>query len=324
MKVLDGVLGFAVGDSLGVPVEFVSREELSSNPVVDMEENGTHNQVKGTWSDDTSMLIATMDGIIECKEINYKKIMDNFCLWYSGKKYNPHDVLFDIGITTSVAINNYINGKDINSCGVDGYYDNGNGSLMRILPLSYYFMENNISDMEMSSIVNSLSSLTHAHSISCLGCYLYTRFIMFLLAGKSIKDSYLSLGNLDLSMYDLDTVSVYKRVLSGELIDLSVDKIKSSGFVVSTLEASLWCNLTSSSYSDAVLKAVNLGEDTDTVAALTGAIAGINYGVESIPKNWLDCLVKESYLEELSNNYQDVISKYKVKVKEQDIILKKI
>ena len=316
MKVLDGVLGFAIGDSLGVPVEFVSRLELSTNPVLDMEGNGTHNQIEGTWSDDTSMLIATMDAIIDAKNIDYKKIMDNFCLWYYGKKYNPHDVLFDIGITTSVAINNYINGKDINSCGVNGYYDNGNGSLMRILPLSYCFMENSFSDLEMSSIVNSVSSLTHAHSISCLGCYIYTRFIMNLLSGKSIKDSYLSLGNLDLSMYDLDTVSVYKRVLSGKLIDLSVDGIKSSGFVVSTLEASLWCNLTSSSYSEAVLKAVNLGDDTDTVAALTGAIAGIKYGIDSIPKKWLDTLVKSSYLVELSNNYEEVITKNKIKVKE--------
>lgn len=315
MKVVDGVLGFAIGDSLGVPVEFTSRRELMSNPVTDMEGMGVHRQVKGTWSDDTSMIIATMDGIIESKEINYKRIMDNFCLWYSGKKYNPHGVLFDIGITTSISINNYINGKDINSCGCSGFHDNGNGSLMRILPLSYYFMENNLSELEMALIVNSISSLTHAHPISCMGCYLYTRFIMFLLSGKSIKDSYLELGNIDTSMYDLDTISVYKRVLSGELIDLNIDEIKSSGFVVSTLEASLWCNLTSSSYSEAVLKAVNLGDDTDTVAALTGAIAGINYGVDSIPKKWLNHLVKKSYLEELSNNYQEVITKYKIKVK---------
>jgi ADP-ribosylglycohydrolase len=242
--------------------------------------------------------------------------MDNFYLWYSGKKFNPHDVLFDIGITTSVAINNYVHGKDINSCGCSGYYDNGNGSLMRILPLSYYFIENEFTDKEMSVIVNKVSSLTHAHSISCLGCYLYTRFIMFLLSGMNVKDSYLSLGKLDLSMYDLDTVSVYKRFLDGELCNLSVDKIKSSGFVVSTLEASIWCNLTSSNYSEVVLKAVNLGDDTDTVSALAGAVAGISYGVDSIPKNWLDSLVKKDYLEDLSKTYEEVIGKYKVKVKE--------
>ncbi len=316
MKVLDGVLGFAIGDSLGVPVEFVSRRELSLNPVIDMEEYGTHNQVKGTWSDDTSMLIATMDSIIENKGIKYDKIMDNFCLWYRDNKFNPHDVVFDIGITTSVAINNYVHGKDINSCGCSGYYDNGNGSLMRILPLSYYFMENNFSDIEMSLIVNKVSSLTHAHQISCLGCYLYTRFIMFLLSGMNVKDSYLSLSKLDLSMYDLDTVSVYKRFLDGELINLPVEEIKSSGFVVSSLEASIWCNLNSSSYSEVVLKAVNLGDDTDTVSALAGAVAGISYGVDSIPKKWLDNLVKKDYLEELSSDYEEVISKYKVKVKE--------
>ena len=316
MKVLDGVLGFAIGDSLGVPVEFVSRENLLLNPVLDMEEYGTHNQVKGTWSDDTSMVIATMDSIINNKKIDYEKIMDNFCLWYSGKKFNPHDVVFDIGITTSNSINNYVNGKDINSCGCSGYYDNGNGSLMRILPLSYYFMENNFSDEEMILIVNKVSSLTHAHPISCLGSYLYTRFIMFLLSGMSVKDSYLSLGKLDLSMYDLDTVIVYKRFLEGELCNLSVDKIKSSGFVVSTLEASIWCNLTSSSYSEVVLKAVNFGDDTDTVGALAGAVAGITYGVLSIPKNWLDSLVKKDYLEDLSSSFEEVICKYKVNVKE--------
>ena len=316
MKVLDGVFGFVVGDALGVPVEFKSREELEKNPVVDMFGMGVHRQPIGTWSDDTSMLLATMDSIIENQKIDYDSIMNNFCLWALERKYNPHGKVFDMGITTSVAIQNYLDGKSINDCGCNGYYDNGNGSLMRILPLSYYFLENNFSEEEIAIVVNKLSSLTHAHSISCMGCYLYTRYVMFLLMGKDFKESYLSLCDVDVSMYDLSTISVYKRVLSGEILNLSVDKIKASGFVVSSLEASIWCNLNSSNYREAVLKAVNLGEDTDTVAALTGALAGIRYGTSDIPENWLDQLVKRDYIETLSNSYQDTVNRCKRKVRE--------
>lgn len=309
MNVKDGILGFAIGDALGVPVEFTKREILEMFPVTEMFGNGVHKQPKGTWSDDTSMILATMDGVIESGFIDYYQIAENFCLWATSKKYNAHDRLFDIGITTHSALRNYIM-KDVEPTKAGGtdYFDNGNGSLMRILPMAYYFKENSMSDLEMSRIINDLSSMTHGHELSCLGCYLYTKYAIGLLNGKSFEESYEDLKNVDVSMYSEPSKNAYKRVLNGELATIE-DKslIKSSGFVVDSLEASIWCCLHSKSYEEATLKAVNLGEDTDTVGALAGGLAGIHYGIDNIPKKWLDDLVKKDYIEELSDKYQNTI-----------------
>ncbi len=311
LGVQDGVLGFAVGDALGVPVEFSRRETLIDRPVVDMMEYGVHNQPKGTWSDDTSMMIATMDAIINSSKIDYHKIADNFCLWASSRKFNPHGKLFDIGITTSDALKRYMfEGCEPTKAGNKGYYDNGNGSLMRILPLAYYFNSNKMSDEEMATIINNVSSITHAHPISCMGCYLYVKYAMDLLDGKDFNEAYQDLLRCDVSMYDNDTVKAYGRILSGELGQIKdQNKIKSSGFVVDSLEASIWCCLNSDNYKVATLKAVNLGDDTDTVGGLTGGLAGIKYGRESIPKNWVDSLAQKDYLVELCDEYQKTIKK---------------
>ena len=308
MDVKEGVIGFAVGDALGVPVEFEPRELLSINPVADMTGYGTHQQPEGTWSDDTSMILATLDGITNSGYIDYYEIANNFCLWAGGKKYNPHGKLFDIGITTHNSLKNYItNSVKPTLAGLNGYYDNGNGSLMRILPLAYYFKENPATDYEMADIVDDLSSITHRHEISCLGCYLYTKYALSLLNGKDFKESYADLQKADTTMYSNSAIMAYKRVLSGELSELEEKNVKSSGFVVDSLEASIWSCLNSDNYKDAVLKAINLGGDTDTIGGLTGGLAGIRYGMNNIPSKWLDTLVKKDYIESLSNSYQSTI-----------------
>jgi len=310
MEVKAGILGFAVGDALGVPVEFAPREELEFFPVTDMQEFGAHKQPKGTWSDDTSMTLATMDGIIQSNGINYTQIANNFCWWACGKKYNAHDYVFDMGITTHKALQDYlILGLDPTKAGGKGYYDNGNGSLMRILPLAYYFKENQTSDLEMATIINNISSITHGHEISCMGCYLYTKYAMSLLEGKSFQESYNDLQKVDVSMYSDTTQLSYERILSGDLGKIKDSSlISSAGFVVSSLEASIWSCLNTNDYKEAVLKAVNLGEDTDTVCALAGGLAGIKYGYNDIPEKWLNTLVKKDYIEDLSNKFE-----YKIK-----------
>ncbi len=316
-RVEDGLLGFAVGDALGVPVEFVERSTLESKPVKDMLEYGTHNQPKGTWSDDTSMTIATMDSIIEIKKIDYEKMANNFLLWMTNKKYNPHGYLFDIGLTTSKALRKYLIERGAaQKAGSTNYYDNGNGSLMRMLPLVYYFDNYELPDREMATIINNVSSITHGHPISCLGCYLYVKYAMNILEGQDFNQAYRSLQQVDVSMYDEDTVKFYSRVLDGHLSEIADSSlIKSSGFIVDTLEAAIWCNLQNSNYKDAVLQAINLGNDTDTIGALTGGLAGIMYGSESIPKEWLDSLAQKDYLQELSKNYQKTIFENKIKIK---------
>ena len=308
MDVKDGVIGFAVGDALGVPVEFSPRELLKINPITDMTGYGTHSQPAGTWSDDTSMILATLDGVVNSGYIDFYEIANNFCLWAGGRCFNPHGKLFDIGITTHNSIKNYItNNVKPTQAGLNGYYDNGNGSLMRILPLAYYFKNNPMSDYEMADIIDDLSSITHRHEISCLGCYLYTKYALSLLDGKDFKESYAELLKADTTMYSNSSVMIYQRVLSGELLNLEESKVKSSGFVVDSLEASIWSCLQTDNYKDAVLKAINLGGDTDTIGGLAGGLAGIRYGMNSIPSKWLDTLVKRDYIENLSNSYQNTV-----------------
>lgn len=131
---VNGVFGAVVGDALGVPVEFKASETLAADPVVGMREFGSHNQPKGTWSDDSSMMLATLDSIRIKGKIDYKDIMDRFKAWAMDGAYTPFDKVFDIGIATSNAISRYVNGEEALKCGGTAEKDNGNGSLMRILP----------------------------------------------------------------------------------------------------------------------------------------------------------------------------------------------
>ena len=138
-KILDGIIGFAIGDALGVPAEFKSRNELKINPIVDMIEGGAHNQEKGTFSDDTSMTLATMDSIISKKVIDTEDLAIKFVDWYRKSEYTATGKIFDIGDTTRQALAKFeLKIDKAVNCGGVGEYDNGNGSLMRLLPIVYY------------------------------------------------------------------------------------------------------------------------------------------------------------------------------------------
>ena len=317
INVRDGIYGFIVGDALGVPVEFSYRFVLEKDPVRDMREFGTHFQPKGTWSDDSSMMIATIDSLI-CKNgynINdsFYDMADKFVSWYKDRKYTPHNEVFDIGGATRKALNNYINNRD-KLCGCGEISDNGNGSLMRILPLAYYFYVANLDIEKRKEITFEVSSITHSHIISKYGCLIYIEFVLNILKNRN---------NLDLLNLYSETVKeiktllksesrevqktvekAYKRVLDGKINKEKYENIKSSGYVVDTLEAVIWTILNSNDYSESVLKAVNLGDDTDTVGALAGGIAGIIYGEYQIPKEWRESIQGKDYIDELISSFE--------------------
>lgn len=305
-KVQSGLLGFAVGDALGVPVEFRNRSVLQNNKIKDMLGYGSHNVPEGTWSDDTSLTIATMDSISQKGIIDYDDIMSRFYEWFINAKYTATDELFDIGITTRNAIENYVKGVPAIGCGPSGFRENGNGSLMRMLPFAFYLHENKMTDYNEMVFINNASSLTHGHEISMLGCEIYVDYINNILNGMD-KEKALQSLNKDkyLQFYSSEVVDCYKRIFDNSFKNLKINDIKSSGYVVDSLEASLWCTINSDNFEDAVIKAVNLGEDTDTIGAITGSLNGIIYGLNSIPKRWLDKLKKKDYLEEIANNYVD-------------------
>ncbi|MDE5630021.1 MAG: ADP-ribosylglycohydrolase family protein [Bacilli bacterium] len=308
-KVRDSLLGFAIGDAMGVPFEFTNREDLIKNPITQMTGYGTYNQPEGTWSDDTSMTIATMDAIVTKKEINYKRIMSNFLSWFSVGKYTATGSLFDIGVTCSEALARYSSGSyEPLDCGIDDINSNGNGSLMRMLPIAIYCYYKKLNDDEIINLVNDVSSLTHAHEISKMACLIYVRYVMNLLDDKDKVKAYKNMQSLDYSFYSQETIALFDRVLKDDISKYKLDDISSSGYVVDSLEASLWVILNTESFKQAIIGSINLGNDTDTIGAITGSMAGIIYGYESIPDIWLDKLKKKNYLIKLSMKYEKFLN----------------
>ena len=309
-KIKDGVIGHAIGDAMGVPVEFCIREKLLAHPVTKMIGYGSHDVPAGTWSDDTSMEIATMDSMInQGGRINCEDIMMNFYYWLKDAKYTPYGEIFDAGRTCIKSIINFSKGYDISECGQKDEYSNGNGSLMRILPIAYYCYYNKLKEEEIFEVVKGVSSLTHAHEISVLGCYIYVNYIIKLLEGKDKFESYNLIKLMDYSMFTEESLEIYKRILKEDIEKYSINEIKSSGYVVDTLEASFWILLNASSFKEAIIGAINLGNDTDTIAAITGSMAGILYGYNSIPQEWLDKLAKRDYIEDLCDKLEKVLCK---------------
>ena len=251
----DCVYGLAVGDALGVPYEFRGRDTFECTGMVG---HGTHDQPAGTWSDDTSMTLATCDSIREKGRIDVDDIRERFVAWYTHDAYTC-DHLFDIGGATSRALST---GR-----GCAGERDNGNGSLMRIVPLAFVANDNE---------VRAVSAITHAHPMSTEACVRMVHVARGLISGENAWQETVSAG--------IDP-------------EKPRDAIASGGYVLHTFEAALWCLANTHSYRDCVLTAVNLGSDTDTTGAVAGALAGIVYGIDGIPQEWLDELRGKDVIE---------------------------
>lgn len=309
LNLSNGIIGLAIGDALGVPAEFKSREELKRYPITDMVGDGTYNLPAGTWSDDTSMTLATIDSIISTSTINPNDMANKFLNWFRNAEYTATNETFDIGRTTLQALAKYeLKLYDASSCGEDNEYSNGNGSLMRILPIAYYIYYKDVTDnQEIYNIVKQVSSITHAHEVSILGCYIYVRFALELLNGKDKVEAYNNIKKLDYSMFSSTTIDKYSRILNNNIQNFDEENISSSGYVVSTLEAAMWLFLNSNNYNNTILRAVNLGEDTDTVAACTGGLLGIYYGIENIKSSWKQNLKKYDYIVELCDKFDETI-----------------
>ena len=307
---VDGMYGFIIGDALGVPVEFTRRAERKEDPVTSMSGYGTHNQPAGTWSDDSSMALATLDSIKEKGCIDLEDIMARFSDWAYCGHYTPFGEVFDVGIATNKALLRFAQGERADKCGGTGERDNGNGSLMRILPVCIYLCERQkevcTSEDECIYHIHAVSALTHAHIRSQMACGIFYFCVKHIIDGKGSLFNRLQKG-MD------EAFSYYRRDLSNlaeldnfsRLASLSTfrntpeDEIKSSGYVVDTLEAAIWCLINTNYYDEAVLKSVNLGDDTDTVGAVTGALAGLYYKLEGIPKDWAAALQNEALLKEI-------------------------
>lgn len=301
----DAIYGVAVADALGVPVEFMCR---GSYRVEGMSGYGSHNQPVGTWSDDTSLTLALQDSIRCCHEMNYEDMMGRFSDWLMYADYTASGEVFDVGISTSKAIMNYGKGIPPIECGGRAENENGNGSLMRIIPVVFYLNEldksKELTQEQKMNIIHEVSSLTHGHERSLIGCGIYVLIALeLLMENGSIYECVRNGIETAQNYYGKDPRYLVDFQHYSRMFDIRKFKIlpeeliQSSGYIVDSLEAAVWCLMNTCSYAECVLKAVNLGEDTDTVGAVAGGLAGIVYGYDKIPKIWIEKLKNKELIE---------------------------
>lgn len=297
------ILGLAVADAVGVPAEFIPREKLAEHPITDMIGFGSHDVPKGTWSDDTSMTLCTLNSIAQKGKIDLTDIISEFSKWVEDGYMTPYGEVFDIGRTTLTALRNYWKTKNVKTCGGKSDYDNGNGSLMRIIPVSLFNYIKQLSVEASIKNIHEVSALTHAHERSCIACGIYDFIARELIERSERASVSRALKKAEKYYADHKDVKHFKRLFDETFINSESSSIKSSGYVVDTLEAAVWCLLNTDSYKECVLKAVNLGEDTDTVAAVAGGLAGILYGYDSIPNEWINSLAKKDEILKLCDDF---------------------
>jgi ADP-ribosyl-[dinitrogen reductase] hydrolase len=300
-KIKAVLFGLAVGDALGVPVEFRSREELRQLPVMTMRGYGSWNQPKGTWSDDSSLAFCLAESL--CTGYHLEDIAAKFIQWKQHGYWGAHHKVFDIGGATRFAIDRLINGISPLYSGGISEDDNGNGSLMRILPLLFYIQHMPIE--ERYTKIKEVSSVTHAHFRSVFSCFIYMEMALFVLKGKTLQEAFIAMQESVKSFalqceFNRAEVKLFSNVLEGDIAKQSEKNIKSGGYVLHTLEAAFGCLFNTSSYEEAVLKAVNLGGDTDTTACVTGGLAGLYYGYNNIPLHWVIDIARNQDISALS------------------------
>ncbi|HUI93113.1 MAG TPA: ADP-ribosylglycohydrolase family protein [Chitinivibrionales bacterium] len=287
------------GDALGVPVESSTRQQLALCSVKNMLGYGRYDQPEGTWSDDTALVLCTMENLAGGYDL--EAMGKTFCNWLFESYWTPTGFVFDAGLTTYLALDRiYHDGASAAQSGCTGEDDNGNGSLMRMLPVALYFHDSPTEDLLARA--HEISAITHAHTRSKVGCGIYCLLVQEMLSAGDREQAYHNAVSRALAFYSAkpeyrNELSHYMRIISFAVPGLKESEIRSSGYLVDTLEAALWCTLTHSTTRDVLLSAVNLGLDTDTTGMVAGGMAGALYGLDSVPADWLASLARKDELD---------------------------
>jgi ADP-ribosyl-[dinitrogen reductase] hydrolase len=303
-RILGGLWGAVVGDALGVPVEFKTRVEIQANPVTDMRGDGTHHQPAGTWSDDGALLLCTVDSLVNF-EFDTEDLGRRFVAWYENGLWAARGEVFDVGLTTADALIRIRNGIPAEQAGGRDGHSNGNGSIMRILPVALRFAGEPIKTL--LDRTRRASAVTHGHERSQMACGYYALVARHLLEGAQPKQAAEGAGEIFAQTFaGTEELPRFRHLLSRDLSTILENLVASSGYVIDTLTASLWCLSTTDNYRECVLKAVNLGGDTDTTGCVAGGLAGVRYGVNAIPQNWIQELARQQDLESLFNRFSEM------------------
>jgi ADP-ribosylglycohydrolase len=270
---------------------------------------GTYNLPAGTWSDDSALTFCLAEALTQ--DFNLSRIGQNFVKWYKDSYWTPDGKVFDIGVSTEKAIVKIAQGVQPEQAGGFDENDNGNGSLMRILPLLFYIQSKPLN--ERFKITQQVSSITHSHIRSVIACFYYLEFARQIASGKDKFETY-SILQAEITNYLINNsinsseIALFSRLLKNDISKLTADEIHSSGYVLHTIEASIWCLLTTNTFKESVLKAVNLGGDSDTTGAVTGGLSGLLYGFDKIPLNWIKLIARKDDIENLAVQFSAKIA----------------
>ncbi|MBU4536125.1 MAG: ADP-ribosylglycohydrolase family protein [Euryarchaeota archaeon] len=285
-RMYGSLLGLAVGDALGVPLEFKAPGTFKE--VTGFQEGGSHNLKAGEWSDDTSLALALAKSLIESKGFDPQDQMERYLDWYQEGYLSVNGECFDIGNTTREALEHFADTQEPYS-GPDHSKSAGNGSLMRLAPIPIYFFSKK---EEVLKYARLSSCTTHQHPLVVECCTYFAHLLQGALLGEG-KEELLS---PDYQPFKEEINFELDEVIKGSYKTKNPPEIKARGYVVRSLEAALWAFYKSDNFKDGALLAVNLGDDADTVGAIYGQLAGAYYGKDGIPQDWLDNLACYNYI----------------------------
>ena len=285
------LLGLAIGDALGVPVEFKKRGTFE--PVVDYRDCEHFSLPAGHWSDDTAMALCLAYSFIEKKTFDAEDQIEKYKQWLESGYCSSTGKAVDVGQTILRALLTH-DKRDGPYVAISSVRSDGNGSLMRIAPVPLFYK--NMPDQAFEKAELS-SKVTHGSQLCSAACKFYTGLIIGALNGTS-KEELLSESYSPIPDYwkNVKIESAIREIMMGSYKQKNPPEIEGSGYVVKTLEASLWAFYNSNSFEEGVLMAVNLGDDADTTGAVFGQLAGAYYGLESIPEKYVSNLAKKDEL----------------------------
>ena len=286
------LLGLAVGDAVGTTVEFSPRGTFP--PVTDLVGGGPFNLAPGQWTDDTSMALCLAASLVEKGDFDARDQMDRYVAWMQHGYMSSTGTCFDIGITTSAALRSYLQTNNPYS-GSTNPHASGNGSLMRLAPVPMFYYPDVNAAIHHSG---ESSRTTHASPESVDAC----RYFAYLLCQAfASQEKGALLAPPDVTIFTPPLAPKIAAIAAGGYLSKQRDRIVGNGYVVNSLEAALWSFATTATYEDAILTAVNLGDDADTTAAICGQIAGAYYGVSAIPASWLAKVALRTEIETLAD-----------------------
>ncbi|WP_309384435.1 ADP-ribosylglycohydrolase family protein [Cerasicoccus frondis] len=288
-----GMLGLLVGDACGVPYEFHCAAEIPPFEQIEMTPpkgffRSYEHVPPGYWSDDGAQALCLFATMMACGAYHRHDFANRLLRWRDEGYMAVKGYVFDIGNQTSEALLRLKRGAITSDSGLKGARNNGNGSLMRCLPLALLHGGN---DADLVTDAQRQSRLTHQHARSQICCALYC-----LWARREIERHVNPWGSAVATLTRLyHDEPEFLEELDQHIKPYDRPKCQGSGYVVDTLHSVRWA-CEGSDYTEIVRRAISLGNDTDTTACLAGGIAGIRYGVAGIPKRWLDQLQGQDQL----------------------------